>query len=69
MIYAGLYGITNKLALCEPADVNLYSAGADILSKFEKLPENFKEACEIASSSDFIKTHIPSEILKIYCGA
>ncbi len=69
MIYAGLYGITNKLALCEPADVNLYSAGADILSKFEKLPENFREACEIASSSDFIKTHIPSEILKIYCGA
>ena len=68
MIYAGLYGITNKLELCEPADMNLYTAGDDVLHAFAKLPENFREACETAASSDFIKMHIPAEVLAIYCG-
>lgn len=68
MIYAGLYGITNKLALCEPSDINLYTADAEILSTYEKLPGSFREACKIAASSDFIKARIPSEILAIYCG-
>lgn len=67
MIYAGLYGITNQLTLCDPSDINLYKASADVLSSFEKLLESFREACEAASSSDFIRAHIPPEILAIYC--
>ena len=68
MIYAGLDGIAKKRELCAPADINLYTADARVLSSFEKLPGTFREACEAASSSNFIRAHIPSEILKIYCG-
>ncbi len=68
MIYAGLDGILNKLTLPEPADINLYTAGEKVLANYEKLPESFQKACRVASSSDFIKAHIPAEILSIYCG-
>ena len=68
MIYAGLDGITRKLELREPADMNLYAASPDVLSSYEKLPASFREACRIASASEFVREHIPSEILAIYCG-
>ncbi len=67
MIYAGLYGIENKLDLPPVADINLYKADIEILSKFEKLPETLIEARKIALESDFIKSHIPAPILDIYC--
>ena len=67
MIYAGLYGLENKLDLPSPANINLYKASAETLAKFKKLPENFSRACEIAAASEFIKEHIPAEILNIYC--
>jgi len=68
MIYAALDGITEKLALCDPADRNLYTADPEFLSSFEKLPASFPEACALAAGDDFIRAHIPSEILEIYCG-
>jgi len=68
MIYAGLYGIRNKLDLCAPSDMNLYTAGADTLAAYDRLPNTLREACDIAASSDFIKTYLPGEILAIYCG-
>ena len=68
MIYAGLEGISRQFPLCRPSDFNLYTASAETLSSFEKLPGSFREACEAAASSDFIKAHIPPEILAIYCG-
>lgn len=67
LIYAGLYGIQNKLELQAPADINLYKADADTLAKFEQLPENLKSACALANSSNFIKEHIPDAMLEIYC--
>ena len=67
MIYAGLYGLKNKLDLPNPANINIFKADSETLAKFKKLPENFKRACEIAAASDFIKEHIPEEILNIYC--
>ena len=66
MIYAGLDGIKNRLELCSPADINLYTADAKTLSAYEKLPDNFREACDIAASDDFIQAHIPAEILAVY---
>lgn len=68
IIYSGLDGITNKLKLCDSSDINLYTAGAEVLSAYEKLPGNFEEARKAAASSDFIRAHVPSEILAIYCG-
>ncbi len=68
MIYAGLDGITNRIPLCEPSDINLYAAGEAVLARFEKLPATLQEARAAAASSEFIRSHIPSEILDIYCG-
>ena len=67
MIWASLEGIEGKLPLAKPADINLFTAEKDVLSQYERLPESYEEACRIASSSSFIKKHIPQEILSIYC--
>ena len=67
LIYAGLYGIENKLELPQKADVNLYKADDRILSKLKRLPENIEDARKAAAHSDFIKEHVPSKILDIYC--
>ena len=67
MIYAGLYGIKNKLDLPIAADINLYKADFETLKKFRRLPQNLKEACQLAANSEFIKEHIPAAILDIYC--
>lgn len=67
IIYAALHGIKNKLDLPQAANVNLYKADKDTLKKYKKLPETLSEACDIAIKSEFIKKHIPIEILNIYC--
>ncbi len=68
MIYAGLYGIENKLVLPEPANINLFRADPDTLSGFQKLPGNIQDARKAAMHSEFIRAHIPAKILDIYCG-
>ena len=67
MIYAGLDGIRNRVPLCAPADFNLYTADPEAVSSLEKLPASFEEACEAASSSKFIRNHIPAGIISICC--
>ena len=68
MIFAGLDGIKNRRSLPAAADINLYKAEPSVLAGFEKLPESYAEAYRAAKSSDFIKAHIPQEILAIYSG-
>lgn len=67
IIYAVLDGIHNKTELPAPADINLYRADKNTLANFKQLPGDFKAACLAASSSSFIKKHIPESILSIYC--
>ncbi len=67
MIYAGIYGIVNKLELPEALDINLYKADSKILSKIKKLPNNLKEAQIAAQKSTFINDIVPKAILDIYC--
>lgn len=67
MIYAALNGLENKLDLPEAANINLYKADAENLARFKKLPESLSDACKIAAASEFIKKHIPTAILDIYC--
>lgn len=67
LIYASLYGILQKPTLPKPTDINLYKADADILAKFEQLPETLSAACSTAKNSSFIREHIPPAILEIYC--
>lgn len=68
IIYAGLYGLQNRLEIPAAADINLYKADADTLAKYKKLPENLDEARKIAAQSGFVKAHVPSAITEIYCG-
>ena len=66
MIWAGLDGIKNRLTLPDAANINLYKAPMSVLSKFRPLPKNYREACAAAVGDEFIKQHVPSEILEIY---
>ena len=67
MIYAALIGLENKLDLPDAANINLYKADAETLAKFKKLPGSLSDACKIAAENDFIKAHVPTAILDIYC--
>ncbi|MBO4784204.1 MAG: glutamine synthetase [Lachnospiraceae bacterium] len=66
IIYAGLHGIKNKPELPEESNINLYKADEETLKRYEKLPSSLEAAKKAASESDFIRNHIPSEILNIY---
>ena len=67
LIYAGLEGIEKKLPLPESADVNLFTAGPELTSKYEPLPSTLKEAIAAAKSSDFVKAYLPEAIISAYC--
>lgn len=66
VIYAGLYGIRNRIKLPAAADINFFKASPDELSKFRQLPDNLNEARVAARSSEFIKKYIPDAILEVY---
>ena len=68
LIYAGLYGIENKLELPKAADINLYKADEAVLSQFKRLPTNREEARKLAKNSEFIKEHLPEMMINAYCG-
>jgi glutamine synthetase len=67
MINAGLYGLENKLSLCEPCNLNLYTADSSLLAGIKKLPASLEEACRLASASAFIRSCLPESVLDIYC--
>ena len=67
LIYAGLYGIENKLDLPQVSDINLYTADESVAKQYKKLPDNLSDAKKIALSSDFVKNHFPQQIINIYC--
>ena len=66
MIHAGLDGITRKIDIQDPVDINLFTAGAELPGSIKKLPGSHAEACEAAVRSEFIKKHIPGKVLSIY---
>lgn len=67
LIYAGLYGIQNKLDLQDAADINLYEASSETLAKFKTLPQTLKEAIITADNSSFVKEHLPQMLISAYC--
>ena len=68
LIYAGLEGIQTGAKLPAPADINLFKADAKTLAKFQKLPDSLTAAKEEARNSAFVKAHIPTAVLEIFCG-
>ncbi len=67
LIYAGLYGIKNKLDMPPVINKNLFKADTELTSKLQKLPCSLDEARSIAMKSQFIAEHIPAAVLDIYC--
>ena len=68
LIYAGMYGIQNKLELPAESNVNLYTADHETLSHFRMLPQSLTAAAKQAKSSTFIGEHLPEALLRGYCG-
>lgn len=67
LIYAGLYGVKHKLMPPDAADINLYTAPADVLARFTRLPASLAEAAERASRSEFVQAHLPATVIDAYC--
>ena len=63
LIYAGLYGISHKLALPPASDFNLYTAPAEILQTLQALPDSLGEAIALAETSPFVRAHLPESVL------
>ena len=67
LIYAGLYGIQNKLELPEPANVNLFTADAETLANYKTLPLSLAEARKRAFDSSFVREHLPLSLIEYFC--
>ena len=67
LIYAGLYGIEQKLQLPPSADINLFLASPEVLKGYDKLPSSLKEAMSLAAKSDFVREHLSEQIISSYC--
>lgn len=67
IIYAGIYGIQNKLDLPNACDINLFKADENTVKQYRKLPDNLAEAKELALKSKFVAEHLPQSIINIYC--
>ena len=68
MIRASLEGLQKEYPLEPAADFNLFTADAQTLSQFRKLPGSLGEARQCAQVSPFIQKYIPQAILDSYCG-
>ena len=67
LIYAGLDGIARRAQLPESADVNLFTADEETLSRYQHIPASLHEAVAAAKGSDFIRAHLPASILTACC--
>ena len=66
MIYACLEGIEERLPLPEPTNLNLFRADESLLRRFERLPATLEEATALAAQSEFLRAHIPAQVLEGY---
>ena len=66
MIYACLEGIEEGLPLPEPTNLNLFRADAAKLRIYDRLPATLIEATEYAAQSEFLRAHIPAQVLAAY---
>ncbi|MGD9569577.1 MAG: glutamine synthetase family protein [Sedimentibacter sp.] len=69
LIYSGLDGIKNKTLLEKPANLNLYKADEYTVKNFKPIPGSLEEAINLANDSDFIKNHLPAEVINKFIAA
>ncbi|MBR4752507.1 MAG: glutamine synthetase [Thermoguttaceae bacterium] len=68
LVYAALEGIEKRLDPGEEADVNMYRASAETLAAFRKLPNDLELAKKIAYESEFVRAHVPADVVDCFCG-
>ena len=66
ILHAGLDGIEKGLELPKPVNSNLYITTGHELESLKVLPQNLKEALDIASGSTFVKNVLGEEMLDKY---
>lgn len=66
LIHAGTYGIVNNLTPPPACDVNLFTADRETCEKYKKLPASLDEAIAVMQKSEFIRTHLPAQIVEFY---
>ena len=67
LIYAGLSGIKDNLTLEPPCNQNLFTADSTITDSLRQLPSNLLDAKKLSLQSEFIKQHLPEELIQSYC--
>lgn len=67
LIWAGLEGITEKLPLPQASNVNLFTARQTEISHLRMLPLSLADAACQASSSAFLKQHLPQTLIDWFC--
>ncbi len=67
LIWAGLDGILNNIALPEKSNVNLYTASPKDLWGLETLPLTRSSAAKAALTSEFIREHFPESLIQYFC--
>ncbi len=67
LIYAGLYGIQNKLALPDASCENLFTADSETLAQYKTLPQTLETARKCACSSAFIRQCLPEALIHYFC--
>ena len=66
LIRAGLDGVRRSLSLPPAADVNLYTAPAEVAAAYQPLPASLADAKMAARRSDFIARSLPVSIISSY---
>ncbi|MEA4895200.1 MAG: glutamine synthetase family protein [Oscillospiraceae bacterium] len=64
LIYAGMEGIERSLTPPPSADFNFFTASEKVLAEFKKLPDSLAEAASAVKNSEFIKKHLPPQIIR-----
>ena len=69
LIHAGLDGVEQKLPLGPACDVNLFTAPAEVVSRYDAVPASLCEAIRLAQQSRFIDAHLTARTLEGFFSA
>lgn len=68
LIYAGLDGIEKKAVLDGPTNCDSLSAEGNSEKPLRTLPTSYEDALTFCRNSEFVKAHLPAEVIAAYIG-
>ena len=66
LIYAGLYGIQNKLLPPAPANINFFTASPSVRQGYKMLPASRDAAVQAMLDGSFVQDILPQRIIALY---